>query len=188
MGAFTIPIGLGHPDSGDLREVEAVVDTGAIDSMVPASLLAAASCPAPMVLQLRFGRTEAKAGNTDVASLGLPLRTSKSPAPGPFRQRRLQVPARGYGPRDLRPHGRPRRATPRPSPAQSSPAYLRPPPQDSVASPPSSAHNHPSPSPPTFTPCQFIRTNVPYRRAPQPAHIAPSPAPHRCSPPQKERK
>ncbi len=39
MGAFTIPIALGHPHSGDLREVEAVVDTGAIDSMVPASLL-----------------------------------------------------------------------------------------------------------------------------------------------------
>ena len=39
MGTFTIPIGIGHPESGDLQVIDAVVDTGAIDSMVPASFL-----------------------------------------------------------------------------------------------------------------------------------------------------
>ena len=39
MGTFSVPICIGHPESGDLQQVEVVVDTSAIDSMVPASLL-----------------------------------------------------------------------------------------------------------------------------------------------------
>ena len=34
MGAFSIPIGVGRPHSGDLRGLKAVVDAGAIDSKV----------------------------------------------------------------------------------------------------------------------------------------------------------
>ena len=164
MGAFSISIGLGHPHSGDLREVEAVVDTGAIDSMVPASLLEQLHVqPLWSIICVLADGSEREYGR-GIARIA--IEDGRSPLPRPFRQRRLQVPARGYGPRDFRPHGRPRRAAPRPSLAQSSQAPLRPPPQDSVASPPSSAPNHPSPLPPTFTPCQLIRTNVPYRRAP----------------------
>ena len=40
MSMFTVPIGVGHPDGGDLYPVDAVVDTGAVHSMLPASLLA----------------------------------------------------------------------------------------------------------------------------------------------------
>ena len=41
MGYFSVPISVGHPhESGsDLRPVQAVVDTGASDSVLPASLL-----------------------------------------------------------------------------------------------------------------------------------------------------
>ena len=36
---FKVPIGVGHPDGGDLYPVDAVVDTGAAHSMLPESLL-----------------------------------------------------------------------------------------------------------------------------------------------------
>lgn len=39
MSMFKVPIGVGHPDGGDLYPVDAVVDTGAAHSMLPASLL-----------------------------------------------------------------------------------------------------------------------------------------------------
>ena len=39
MSLFTVPIGIGHPNGGDLYPVDAVVDTGAAHSMLPASLL-----------------------------------------------------------------------------------------------------------------------------------------------------
>ena len=39
MGIFTVTIGVGHPKGGDLQWVEAMVDTGASHSMVPAALL-----------------------------------------------------------------------------------------------------------------------------------------------------
>ena len=40
MGLFTVTIGVGHLDGGDLVEVSALVDTGAYHTMLPASLLA----------------------------------------------------------------------------------------------------------------------------------------------------
>ena len=40
MSMFIVPISVGHPDGGDLYPVNAVVDTGAAHSMLPASLLA----------------------------------------------------------------------------------------------------------------------------------------------------
>ena len=40
MSLFTVPVGIGHPNGGDLHPVDAVVDTGAAHSMLPASLLA----------------------------------------------------------------------------------------------------------------------------------------------------
>ena len=39
MGIFSVPIGIGNPKGGDLQWVDALVDTGASHSMVPASLL-----------------------------------------------------------------------------------------------------------------------------------------------------
>ena len=39
MGVFNVTIEVGDPSGGDLTEVSAVVDTGAIHSMVPESLL-----------------------------------------------------------------------------------------------------------------------------------------------------
>ena len=39
MGTFAVTIGIGHPYQGTLAEVEAVVDTGATHSIIPASLL-----------------------------------------------------------------------------------------------------------------------------------------------------
>ena len=40
MGTFTVTIGIGHPRGGDLTPVSAMVDTGAVHSMMPKSLLA----------------------------------------------------------------------------------------------------------------------------------------------------
>ena len=39
MGQFTVAIGVGHLDGGDLVEVSALVDTGAYHTVMPASLL-----------------------------------------------------------------------------------------------------------------------------------------------------
>ena len=39
MGTFEVQIGVGHPHGGDLRPVSPLVDTGAIHSMMPESLL-----------------------------------------------------------------------------------------------------------------------------------------------------
>ena len=39
MGLFSVNIGVGHPEGGDMVDVWAVVDTGAHYSMLPASLL-----------------------------------------------------------------------------------------------------------------------------------------------------
>ena len=39
MGLFTVTIGVGHLDGGDLVEVSALVDTGAYHTVLPASLL-----------------------------------------------------------------------------------------------------------------------------------------------------
>lgn len=39
MGLFSVAIGVGHPEGGDLVDVWAVVDTGAHYSMLPASML-----------------------------------------------------------------------------------------------------------------------------------------------------
>ena len=39
MGVFSVPVGIGNPEGGDLQWVEALVDTGSIHSMVPESLL-----------------------------------------------------------------------------------------------------------------------------------------------------
>ena len=46
MSIFTVPISVGHPNGGDLYPLDAVVDTGAAHSMLPASLLADLSVPA----------------------------------------------------------------------------------------------------------------------------------------------
>ncbi len=39
MGIFSVPVGIGNPEGGDLHWVDALVDTGAIHSMIPESLL-----------------------------------------------------------------------------------------------------------------------------------------------------
>ena len=39
MGTFSVTIGVGHPDGGDLTEVSAIVDTGATHTTLPESLL-----------------------------------------------------------------------------------------------------------------------------------------------------
>ena len=39
MGTFNIRVDVGHPSGGDMESVEAMVDTGASDSVFPASLL-----------------------------------------------------------------------------------------------------------------------------------------------------
>ena len=39
-GVFCQAVRVGNPDGGDLVEIDALVDTGALDSMFPASLLA----------------------------------------------------------------------------------------------------------------------------------------------------
>ena len=39
MGTFSVMVGVGSPNGGDQVEIEALVDTGASDSMFPASLL-----------------------------------------------------------------------------------------------------------------------------------------------------
>ncbi|MCY3693391.1 MAG: hypothetical protein OXI54_12255 [Chloroflexota bacterium] len=46
MSIFKVPISVGHPNGGDLYPLDAVVDTGAAHSMLPASLLADLSVPA----------------------------------------------------------------------------------------------------------------------------------------------
>ena len=40
MSMFTVSMGVGNPNGGDLYPIDAVVDTGAAHSMLPASLLA----------------------------------------------------------------------------------------------------------------------------------------------------
>ena len=39
MGIFSVPLQVGNPFTGQSETVEAIVDTGAVDSVVPASLL-----------------------------------------------------------------------------------------------------------------------------------------------------
>ena len=39
MGIFRVPLQVGNPFTGQMETVEAVVDTGAVDSVMPASLL-----------------------------------------------------------------------------------------------------------------------------------------------------
>ena len=39
MGIFSVPVTIRHPDGGDLFPVAAVVDTGALHSVMPQSLL-----------------------------------------------------------------------------------------------------------------------------------------------------
>lgn len=46
MSMFKVSVGVGHPDGGDMYPVDAVVDTGAVHSMLPASLLGDLSVPA----------------------------------------------------------------------------------------------------------------------------------------------
>ena len=45
MSLFTVPIGVGNPNGGDVYPVDAVVDTGAAHSMLPASLLSDLQIP-----------------------------------------------------------------------------------------------------------------------------------------------
>ena len=39
MGVFEVEVGVGNPGGGALTQVAAMVDTGAVHSMLPASLL-----------------------------------------------------------------------------------------------------------------------------------------------------
>ena len=39
MGIFSVPVSIGHPEGGDLFPVVAVVDTGALHSMMPQTLM-----------------------------------------------------------------------------------------------------------------------------------------------------
>ena len=42
---FKVAVGVGHPDGGDLYPIDAVVDTGAVHSMLPATLLGRLNVP-----------------------------------------------------------------------------------------------------------------------------------------------
>ncbi len=58
MGTFSATLEVGHPDGGDTTEVEAVVDTGAVHTMLPESLLTQ-MCIQPM-LERSFGFADGK--------------------------------------------------------------------------------------------------------------------------------
>ena len=67
MGYFSVPVHIGHPaiPGGDLRPVDAVVDTGASDSMFPASLLEELHIEPEGTYPCRYAN-----GETDVRSYG----------------------------------------------------------------------------------------------------------------------
>ena len=58
MGIFSVPVSIGHPDGGDLFPVVAVVDTGALHSVMPQSLLEGLS-----IAPLQTGRYRIADGN-----------------------------------------------------------------------------------------------------------------------------
>ncbi len=67
MGYFSVQIYLGHPyvSGGDMRPIDAVVDTGASDSVFPASLLEDLHIEPEGIYPCRYAN-----GETDVRSYG----------------------------------------------------------------------------------------------------------------------
>ena len=68
MGYFSVQIYLGHPyvSGGDMRPIDAVVDTGASDSVFPASLLEELHIEPEGTYPCRYAN-----GETDVLSYGV---------------------------------------------------------------------------------------------------------------------
>ena len=54
MGTFTVPLEIGHPDGGDKIGVSALVDTGAVHTMLPQSLLTQIRIQPRMQKSFRF--------------------------------------------------------------------------------------------------------------------------------------
>lgn len=67
MGYFSVQVHVGHPNvaGGDMRSVEAVVDTGASDSLFPASLLAELNVEPEGTYRCQYAN-----GGTDVRGYG----------------------------------------------------------------------------------------------------------------------
>ena len=67
MGTFTVPLTLGNPDSAARETVEALVDTGATFSVMPASLLQRLGIAPTRTRRLRFANGEVEERQTGMA-------------------------------------------------------------------------------------------------------------------------
>ena len=67
MGTFTVPLTVGNPDSAALETVEALVDTGATFSVMPASLLRRLDIAPTRTRRLRFANGQVEERQTGMA-------------------------------------------------------------------------------------------------------------------------
>ena len=67
MGTFTVPLTVGNPDSAAQETVEALVDTGATFSVMPASLLRRLDIEPTRTRRLRFANGEVEERQTGMA-------------------------------------------------------------------------------------------------------------------------
>ena len=67
MGAFTVPLTVGNPDSAAQETVDALVDTGATFSVMPASLLRRLDIEPTRTRRLRFANGQVEERQTGMA-------------------------------------------------------------------------------------------------------------------------
>ena len=67
MGTFTVPLTVGNPDSAALETVEALVDTGATFSVMPASMLLRLGIEPTRTRRLRFTNGQVEERQTGMA-------------------------------------------------------------------------------------------------------------------------
>ena len=67
MGTFTVPLTVGNPDSAARETVDALVDTGATFSVMPASLLRRLGIEPTRTRRLRFANGEVEERQTGMA-------------------------------------------------------------------------------------------------------------------------
>ena len=67
MGTFTVPLTVGNPDSAAQETVEALVDTGATFSVMPASLLRRLGIEPTRTRRLRFANGQVEERQTGMA-------------------------------------------------------------------------------------------------------------------------
>ena len=81
MGYFSVPIHVGHPSvpGGDMLPVEAVVDTGASDSMFPASLFEKLHIEPEGSYPCRYANGETEVRNYGVAAIRIGERNNICP-------------------------------------------------------------------------------------------------------------